>query len=256
MASTSSVRVREREALLRAISPDRVAGYSRVAERLGVDVLALYLWDRDLAAAAVADIAILEIAMRNAMSRHLSTRADRADWYAAEIGLDDRSRLTITKAWNQVPTATRTPGRVIAQLMFGFWRDLLEAGGHVGAGPLRRATDYESLWRSHLHRAFPGGRAVAAAESAQFTRVWTLGIVREVHALRNRVAHHEPLVNGLPIPGENRRISASQCWDSCARLAALLDRDLHGWFVSNSRLATTLDTPVWGSEVPTQADPA
>lgn len=234
----------ERAALSRAISPDRLATYTSAAAARSCDVLDLYIWDRDVAAAAMADIAILEVAMRNAMSAQLAQRAGRPDWYSISIGLDTRSLTAISKAWGQVPQPSRTPGRVTAQLMFGFWRELLEAGGPVGAGPLKQLTDYEAIWRSNLRRAFPGGRALANSEGAQFTRNWTLGIVKDVHALRNRAAHHEPLVNGLPIPGESRRMTINEGLDACLRFSALLDRDLHTWMTTNSRLALALSQEI------------
>lgn len=230
-----------RSALAHAISPDRLGTYRAAAAQRGHDELALYVWDRDVAAAAIADIAILEVAMRNAMNEALVRLAGRPDWYCADVGLDDRSRDAVTRAWAGVPEARRTSGRVIAQLMFGFWRYLLEAGGDVGKGPLKRSVSYEDLWRSQMHRAFPGGRAVAGAEGAQFTRTWTLAVVKDVHALRNRAAHHEPLLTGIPLPGENRRITIREGLASCLKLAEMLDRDLADWLRLNSRLSQALD---------------
>jgi hypothetical protein len=226
----------QRAALERAISPDRLGTYQNAARATGRDALELYVWDRDVAAGAMADIAVLEVAMRNAMNGALTRRANRPDWYAADIGLDNRSLQAVAKAWGEVPESRRSPGRVVAQLMFGFWRNLLESGGVVGAGPLKRTVNYEDLWRSDLHLAFRGGRAVAKGEGSQFTRTWTLDIVKNVHALRNRAAHHEPLLNGIPIPGENRRITAADGSAACFMLARLLDRDLASWLSSNSRL--------------------
>lgn len=227
----------QRAALERAISPDRLGTYQQVGQETGRDPLELYVWDRDVAAGAMADIAILEVAMRNAMNDALERLASRPDWYSTDIGLDNRSLQAVAKAWGEVPATRRTPGRVVAQLMFGFWRNLLESGGDVGAGPLKRAVNYEDIWRGSLHTAFRGGRAIAKAESTQFTRTWTLDIVKEVHALRNRAAHHEPLLNGIPIPGENRRISSADGYTACVKLAQILDRDLAAWFMMNSRLA-------------------
>ena len=145
---------------------------------------------RDLAAAALADIAVLEVALRHAMNTRLSELAGRPDWYALDIGLDDRSLRTIAQAWNRLPAQRRTPGRVVAQPMFGFWRDLLEQGGHRGDGPLRVRRSYEDLWRGGMHRAFPGGRAEAAGAGQRFTRAWTLGVVSPA---------------GLPAPGPRPR---------------------------------------------------
>jgi hypothetical protein len=232
----------QQQALIRAISPNRLQTYTAAAASTSADVLDLYVWDRDLAAAAMADIAILEVAMRNAMNGALERLAGRPDWYAVDIGLDNRSKKSVTKAWGQVPAGRRVPGRVVAQLMFGFWRDLLEAGGAIGEGPLQTTAVYEDLWRRQIRTAFPGGRAIARAEGASFTRPWTLAVVKEVHALRNRAAHHEPLVNGLPMPGENRRLTALQGHQACLKLAAILDRHLASWMVSSSHMARVLPT--------------
>ena len=203
-------------------------------------MLELYLWDRDLAAAALADIAVLEVALRNAMSARLVEIAGRADWYAVEVGLDDRSLRTVAQAWSRLPAQQRTSGRVVAQLMFGFWRGLLERGGHHGDGPLRVRRSYEDLWRGRMHRAFPGARAEAAGAGERFTRTWTLWVVSPVHVLRNRAAHHEPLVNGFPMPGENRRLSVEDGHQVCLKLARVLDRDLASWLEDHSQLADRL----------------
>lgn len=235
-----SLSLSQRHALMQAISTDRLTTYHHAATHRGCDVLDLYVWDRDLAAAAIADIAILEVAMRNALSYTLTHLAGRPDWYAVDLGLDNRSTTAITRAWRDLPAAQRTPGRVTAQLMFGFWRNLLEAGGDIGDGPRKTRADYETLWRTGLKNAFPGGRLQARDHGAQFTRTWTLSVIKDVHALRNRAAHHEPLVNGFPLPGEQRRLTATQGHQACLQLARLLDRDLATWLEANSRMAREL----------------
>ena len=65
-------------------------------------------------------------------------------------------------------------------------------------------------------------------------------MVKQVHALRNRAAHHEPLVNGFPLPGEQRRLSPTQGHQACLQLARLLDRDLATWLTANSQMARQL----------------
>ena len=67
-----------------------------------------------------------------------------------------------------------TPGRVISELSFGFWTALCSR-------PYS-----QSLWIPYLHRAFP-------------TRDWDTGLLfarlEAIRKLRNRVAHHEPILN-------------------------------------------------------------
>ena len=108
---------------MRAISPNHLQTYQAAAAGR-CNVLDLYIWDRDLAAAAVADVAILEVALRNAMNEALTRPAGCPDWYTVNIGLDNRSLAAVAKAWGEVPAARRSPGRVVAQFMFGFWRSV------------------------------------------------------------------------------------------------------------------------------------
>ncbi|MDU2422258.1 MAG: hypothetical protein E7D48_09210 [Bifidobacterium scardovii] len=77
--------------------------------------------------------------------------------------------------------------------------------------------------------------------NAKWTRNYALDIVKTVHALRNRVAHHEPLVNGIPLPGENRRITLADAVQACFDLAMIMDRDLHAWLMDNSKMKLVLE---------------
>lgn len=134
---TSTERPEQAEALRRAISLDRLGTYNQAANATGADVLDLYIWDRDLSAAFLADIAIIEVALRNAMHTALSNSYGE-DWYTRpEVGLDDRSEASIAVAWRRLHERRQpqTSGRVVAQLMLGFWVGLLDSGGERGKPP-------------------------------------------------------------------------------------------------------------------------
>ncbi len=124
------------EALVRAVGPDRFASYLVASGEDRELACRLYVWDRDLAAAFLADIAIVEIALRNSLNHQLMT-AHGPEWYTQDIGLDARSRGSLTTAWRRLPKSRRTPGKVVAQLMFGFWTDLLDTGGEISEAPQR-----------------------------------------------------------------------------------------------------------------------
>ncbi len=83
----------------------------------------LYLWDRDLSVAFLGDLAILEVALRDAMSAQLEAKWGGVDWYEnTAMPLDDRSMNTLSTAWGGRVKEPKTPGRLVAQCMFGFWR--------------------------------------------------------------------------------------------------------------------------------------
>lgn len=227
------------KALDRSISPDRMGTYLSAAAGDPGRARALYLWDRDLSVAFLGDLAILEVALRNAMSERLEAKWG-ADWYAnASMPLDDRSMNALSAAWHRI-NGPRTPGRVVAQCMFGFWRGLLDKGDHAGKEPRRVRCDYEILWRGVLDKAFLGGRAQAKADGLRWNREYALAVVTRVNELRNRVAHHEPLVNGFPLSGQHARRTAQEAHEDTMRLAAMLDRDLRAFMLGRSQVVALL----------------
>ena len=215
-------------ALDEAITPVRMGTYSKAASHNPALARKLYIWDRDLAVAFLADIAIIEVALRNAMAKQLEITFGRF-WYAEDMGLDGPSRSKLAEAWSKLPQGRRTSGHLIAGLMFGFWKGLLEPGGYVGREPQRFHMSHEALWNGCLSKAFRGGRSIASYEGTKFTRSWTLSVVTVVHAARNRAAHHEPFVAGFPLPGQQQRITAGEGHEACIKLARMLDRDLAAW---------------------------
>jgi hypothetical protein len=81
-----------------------------------------------------------------------------------------------------------SPGRVVAELKFGFWVGLL--GPHYDA----------TLWRKCLYPAFlaAGGRP----------RKTVHGRFNAIRRFRNRIAHHEPIFHLQPIKTHQEIIEA------------------------------------------------
>jgi hypothetical protein len=226
-------------ALERSITPTRMSTYLDEAGQDPDWARNLYLWDRDLSVAFLADLAILEVALRNAMHERLSDRWTEKWYESDEVALDERSASALATAWSRV-AGDKTPGRIVAQCMFGFWRGLLDKGGHVGRSPRKRRCRYDVLWRGVLDKAFPGGRAEAQKDGVRWQRTYALAVVTRINELRNRVAHHEPLIKGFPLAGQQQRRSALEAHNDCLKLAAMLDRDLHSLLVATSRVPALL----------------
>jgi len=222
----------------------------------------LYVWNRDLSVAVLADIAILEVALRNAM-HEAATAAWGTHWYAdPAVAIDARSARGLAGAWGRLPKSVKerptdpdVPGRLVAQCMFGFWTGLLDAGGYIGDSPRRVHLDYDKLWASAFKQAFPGGREVARQQRAEaraagakdsdladiaFTRSWMHGVCKIINDLRNRVAHHEPLINGFPLNGQQRRLTTAEGHEQCRALAGSLDRELASWIDANTQVPSLL----------------
>ena len=101
-------------ALDRSITPPRMSTYLSAAAGDTRLARELYLWDRAVSVGFLADLAILEVALRNAMSAQLE-RKWGAEWYAnREIPLDDRSSSALNTAWRRI-SGPKTPGKLVAQ---------------------------------------------------------------------------------------------------------------------------------------------
>jgi len=151
--------------------------------------LVLYEWNAVVSAAFQRDLAHLEVALRNAYDAAIVANTPpgvphwTADpyrlfpvrWRAARDGtrIDaNRSpREQIERAVREAGPAAPT-GKVIAELMFGFWRYLSTAAHH------------HPLWIPYLHTAFAPGASRPAVDRP----------VGRLHQMRNRIAHHEPLL--------------------------------------------------------------
>ena len=165
------------------ISAERFAPYRAAAgDDLG-RALRRYERNTEISAAFWAVLSDLEIVVRNAMHERLVAWSlasyGQPDWYR------DRGRIFTGQTAGDIAIARRhalahgraeSAGRIIAELPFGFWRFLLS----------RR---YErTLWLPCLRDAFPGIRGQGMRRDVH-------DAMRDLHLLRNRIAHHEPIHN-------------------------------------------------------------
>jgi hypothetical protein len=106
--------------------------------------------------------------------------------------------------------AAVTDGKVIAELMFGFWRFLLDAR-HSG-----------TLWAPALRHAFPHLRPKVRTEV--YDRVERLNL------LRNRIAHHEPIYH----------VPLDQRWQDLLTVAGWICPTTAAWISSSSSVPAVL----------------
>jgi hypothetical protein len=181
------VRPDELLTLEQRISAERFAPYRAATGNDVARALRRYERNTEISAAFWAVLSDLEIVVRNAMHERLSLWSlgayGRPDWYA------DRGRIFTAQTAGDIAVARRhaaafgraeSPGRIIAELPLGFWRFLL-------------SSRYErTLWLPCLRDAFPGIRGQGMRRDVH-------DAMRDLHLLRNRIAHHEPIHN-RPLP--------------------------------------------------------
>jgi hypothetical protein len=171
---TTSNEQTQLSALRSAISETRFATYLR--HSAGDEVLAwrLYEWNLEVSSALMTPFNMLEVTLRNRLYE-AGARPFGSSWLTTSTHLRAADSRMVIDACDYLNrrNAQVNPGAVIAELSLGFWVGLL-------------ANHYDqTLWRQGLHRAF--GRGTNRRETHdQLDRLRTL---------RNRIAHHEHLLN-------------------------------------------------------------
>lgn len=142
-----------------------------------------------------------EIAIRNAVHNVMSHGLSRPDWYD-HIPWDSPEADSISRAKDKLIRGRRvpTPGRVIAELTFGFWVQTT-------------ARKYEKvLWVPYVHKAFPAITTDRRGLSERLNRI---------RDLRNRIAHHERILH-YDLKLEHTRIIETVSW-VCPTTARWID---------------------------------
>lgn len=183
-----------------------------------------YIHNLQLSESLLVPLSVLEIALRNAMSRQMAKLYDRANWYEAVLTdrslhlpgkpLDDDGPLkglhrSIRNAKRDAKSTN--PNKVIAEFSFGFWTTLLNAR-------------YQNTFWRELKYAFP--------HCPQRQRHTVGRALNQVRGLRNRVFHHEPVLWITPsVEDHHRHLYDVLGW---------LNHDIAPWVQSFDRFPSIL----------------
>ncbi|MFK0402162.1 hypothetical protein ACIQTT_07515 [Microbacterium sp. NPDC090225] len=222
----------------------RFQPYTKAASGSLLDAARLYILDAELRGSVLERIHFVEVAMRDAFHRTLSSAYGEHWFRGKRVILDDRTRSRFREAEARLSGSAVTPARVIAEISLGGWGELLEVGAtsEGGANALAGRADYErDLWSGHLETLFA---------SEQLSRQSAAALVRRVRRLRNRVAHHESVVFGIHQPGEQdasgnqKRQSTVSAIDDVATLATLFCNDAADWLATCTHVEEHLAAPL------------
>ncbi|MBV7294352.1 Abi family protein [Corynebacterium sp. TAE3-ERU12] len=257
MADKSTVPSAVSDALINHLSPQRLAPYLYECHNDINRAVSLYLLDREVAVALFRDISVIEVALRNALDRALVNKYGEYWHRQAATIFDRRTFDQIAEAWDSLPKQRRSHdpdnhkirGRLIAACTFGTWVAMLDNGGSTACKAPSNKASHDDVWDLQtLLTAFKGGQLISKSEDkAQFTRDWVYQQIRPIHLTRNRIAHHESLIKGIPIPGtgnsdrEVKRIQLNEAHQKCMRVAAMIDQDLHTFLEGTSTAKQAID---------------
>ncbi|MDO5618858.1 Abi family protein [Kocuria sp.] len=168
-----------RESMTRLLSAPRLETYKTASSGKLDHALALYKWNTDISGAFLESQHYFEVALRNTVVEAVRRRwCPQVDdhWYDENlVPWDGRSRQEIQRAKSRlaVKGKSETDGQMTAEVMFGFWVRLFDTG-------------YSStLWKEALKSAM-----VPNTQRKKFH-----ASLERLQRLRNRAAHHEPLIH-------------------------------------------------------------
>jgi hypothetical protein len=179
IAALTSSQVRaEFNALEDALSLERFARYMAWAEGDRQHAIRLYTLNTQISESLYTPLQMLEVALRNRIHCVLTDLLGR-DWMCREADLlGDHQPRQVRDAIDRIEKAGRTPdpARIVSALSLGFWTSML---GRV----------YEERWREGLYR-------IARREDGKNLKRKDLTTpLMRIRELRNRIAHHEPIIH-------------------------------------------------------------
>lgn len=200
----------ETQVITRALSAERLATFSAASGfSVSADALEKYSWHALTSAAFFASLHICEVAIRNGVDEAL-TNTYGTDWpwnltfersLPNPTGYHFNAKKELLRARAQLPVGTS--GKVIAELKFAFWCHMFTSRYQV------------RIWDSNICKAFPNVPGNCSARQAR------QAIYRELESLRklrNRIAHHEPILTE-PLPDRRASIHSLLTW-RCREVAA------------------------------------
>jgi hypothetical protein len=160
-----------------AFSNKRMEKYIRRYPK-GNKALILYQANIELSEALYPTLAVLEVALRNAVHRVMTARFGQEDWFGQLAAIPGLNNLNpyILKA-SQLIVARKeqlSPSKIVAELTLGFWVKLFNA-------------TYERILWKNIKFAF------LYLPKAQKLRNRVAPPLNRFRQLRNRISHHEPI---------------------------------------------------------------
>lgn len=199
------------------------------------DPEALYLWNTRVTKAFLEDIQHVEVLLRNHVDTAVSPKYGQR-WYThPDIPFDGEAKKSVSKAQGRASRKTQgrasinrgqelPPGRVIAELNFDFWAYLFTKKYASTIWPLVR----RSLVATPASTTEKGGNVICVPSLNDFKRELDV-----VYKLRNRCAHHEPIIR-------RNRQQEDACLDRAQEAIRLLTTWIAPaaahWIASYSRL--------------------
>lgn len=160
-----------------AISPERFARYQAFAKGDDAEAYQLYSINLRLSEAFYPSLHGLELALRNQIHNRLTEMFDERWFNREEFQRLDSQKEQLAEVYERLRKDPEhcAPGQVVAGLMLGYWTALL-------------SREYDDVWQTGLNTI------AVNASGKRFARKQIHEPLTNIRNLRNRIAHHEPII--------------------------------------------------------------
>ena len=185
-------------ALEETLSLERFGRYLGWAGGERMRAVQLYTLNCQLSESLYTPLHMLEVSLRNrihAVASQMPFRNGGGPWFdRPEFQQGDRQAEQLAKAKGDLAQDSKSldPGRIVAALTFGYWTAFF-------------GKDYENLWQQGLHRV------ASRANGKGLQRKDFAKPLVPLRMLRNRIAHHEPILH-WDLPKHHDRILELTEW--------------------------------------------
>ncbi|MFT2098276.1 Abi family protein [Marinomonas sp. 2405UD66-6] len=202
------------------LSLSRMSTFEREVAGSNVNALDLYRWNAQLSSALIYPFHIFEVSLRNAVSDALSN-VHSPHWHTAQSFR--RSLKRAKKGYCSLDDLEKVVrkhsklSKVIPELKFVFWEKCFTSRFQ------------RQIWEKHIFNTFPNHTSLnlSSTDLREYIRI-QIGLVREV---RNRVAHHEPILKfDIPI-----------LMQSLEQIIRLRCEDTSEWMMANQQVLTVYE---------------
>lgn len=161
--------------IINSLTIERLSSYKTSDTSDLKEQLSIYSWNSALCASLYPWLSMLEVALRNSMDQAL--RADKQNDYW--FNLLEFDKQPIEEARKKILSQEKeiTPGRIIAELNFGYWTRLFS----------KRYETKQIIWPRLIKPVFPDFPKKLCVREGLSKRI------QDLRKLRNRVYHYEPI---------------------------------------------------------------
>lgn len=180
------------------LTPERLDAYRQDGVPPAT-TLARYLWNMALCESLYSPLQMAEIALRNSLHHFLTARCNTPAWYDVITGLPPWQQNQLAEARQKLIANGKSviPGRMVAELHFGFW-----------TGFFNKCHARTGLGHALAGRVFPHSPR-SERDLRKLDARW-----KRVRDLRNRVFHHERIIHWADLDAQHTAILEVIRWAS------------------------------------------